>query len=247
MNAHHRLLVLAATLAIVVTACSSDGSDASSSSPTTTTRAAGTTTSSTSGGTGSARHFKAEVWADNWFSLTVNGKLVGEDSVSITTERSFNAETIEFDATYPLTVALVSKDFKEDDTGLEYIGTDRQQMGDGGVIAQITDTSTGKVVAATGDDWRGLVIHRAPLDTACEKSANPTADCAFDSADEPDGWTDASFDDSGWAAATTYTADEVGAKDGYTEISWDPTATLIWSSSLKQDNTILWRHTVDAP
>ena len=38
--------------------------------------------------------------------MYVNGELVGEDSVTITTERSFNAETITFDATYPLTIAI---------------------------------------------------------------------------------------------------------------------------------------------
>ncbi|NBR94458.1 MAG: PEBP family protein, partial [Actinobacteria bacterium] len=27
--------------------------------------------------------FKAEIWADNWFALYINGKKVGEDSVSI--------------------------------------------------------------------------------------------------------------------------------------------------------------------
>ena len=34
--------------------------------------------------------FTAEVWADNWFSLYINGKLVGQDSVAITTEKSFD-------------------------------------------------------------------------------------------------------------------------------------------------------------
>ena len=38
--------------------------------------------------------FQAEVWADNWFSLYANGKKVGEDSVPITTEKSFNSEKI---------------------------------------------------------------------------------------------------------------------------------------------------------
>ena len=69
--------------------------------------------------------FLAEVWADNWFALYVNGKKVGQDSVPITTERSFNAERITFTATYPLTIAIMGKDFKENDSGLEYIGTDR--------------------------------------------------------------------------------------------------------------------------
>ena len=192
------------------------------------------------------RQFTADVWADNWFSLYVNGKLVGEDSVPITTERSFNAEKISFEATYPLTIAMVAKDFKENDTGLEYIGTGRQQMGDGGLIAQITDTATGKVVAATGPEWRGLVVQRAPLDTACENSATPDTDCTFESVGEPADWTAPSFDDSKWTPATVYTEDEVQPKEGYLSVTWDPSAKLIWTSSLTQDNTILWRRSITA-
>jgi hypothetical protein len=188
--------------------------------------------------------FTAEVWADNWFSLYVNGELVGEDSVPITTERSFNAETITFTATYPLTIAMVTKDFKETDSGLEYIGTDRQQMGDGGFIAQIIDTSTGEIVATTDAGWRSLVIHRAPLNQECAASADPNTDCQFESLDEPAGWTEASFDDSAWGTAAVYTAEQVGAKDGYDTITWDASAQLIWSADLKVDNTILWRTVV---
>ena len=206
-----------------------------------------TTTTGATGATGAKSEFVAEVWADNWFSLYVNGKLVGQDSVPITTERSFNSETISFTATYPLTIAMVTKDFKQDDSGLEYIGTDRQQMGDGGFIAQITDRASGRVIARTGTDWKGLVIHRAPLDDSCEKSASPATDCASKIVAEPSGWTSAGFDDATWAPATTYSGEEVGVKEGYNDISWDPSARLIWTSSLTKDNTILWRHTVNSP
>ena len=53
-----------------------------------------------------ASSFRAEAWADNWFALYANGELVGEDSVPITTERSFNSETFTSEATYPLTIAI---------------------------------------------------------------------------------------------------------------------------------------------
>jgi len=46
-----------------------------------------------------------------------------------------------------------------------------------------------------------------------------------------------------WSTATTYSAAEIGAKDGYDEISWDASAALIWATDLKVDNTILWRFT----
>lgn len=195
--------------------------------------------------TGHESTLTAQVWADNWFALYVNGTKVGEDSVPFPTERSFNSERITFTATYPLTIAMVTRDFMQDDSGLEYVGTDRQQMGDGGFIAQFTDSATGKVVATTGPGWRGLVVHRAPLDTSCEKSVSPSTDCESSINAEPADWTAQEFDDSGWVTATTYTEQEVGVKDGYLDVKWSPSARLIWTSSLTQDNTILWRHTVD--
>ena len=88
--------------------------------------------------------FQAEIWADNWFSLYINGKKVGEDSVSISTERSFNSEKIKFTASYPLTIGVIAKDFIENSSGLEYIGKPNQQIGDGGIIIQIRELATGK-------------------------------------------------------------------------------------------------------
>ena len=46
-------------------------------------------------------------------AVYVDGQLVGDDSVPITTERSFNAETFTFEATYPFTVAIEAKDFEK--------------------------------------------------------------------------------------------------------------------------------------
>lgn len=185
--------------------------------------------------------FLAEVWADNWFALYVNGKKVGQDSVPITTERSFNAERITFTATYPLTIAIMGKDFKENDSGLEYIGTDRQQMGDGGLIAQITDTKTKKVVAATGSSWKALVIHEAPLNPSCVNSRNPQTDCKSLITPTPKSWTKAKFSAKSWPKASTYTPQQVGVKEGYNEIRWSPNAKLIWGPNLETDNTVLFR------
>lgn len=201
----------------------------------------------TSTGQAATTEFKAEVWADNWFALYVNGELVGKDSVPITTERSFNAETITFTAAYPLTIAIEAKDFKETDSGLEYIGERNQQMGDGGIIAQITDLSTGKVVAVTNSGWQVLVIHRAPLNPDCEKAANPDTACRFEKTEAPAGWTSADFDASSWTPATEWTEAAVRPRGGYNEIPWDDAARLIWGSDLEVDNTILLRLTVTAP
>lgn len=190
---------------------------------------------------GARRPFVAQVWADNWFSLSVNGEEVGTDPVPITTERSFNATTLRFTATLPLTLAVVAEDFKQDDTGLEYIGTDGQQIGDGGFILQITDATTGKVVAGTSTSWRALVVHRAPLDKGCERSTDPASDCASRSIEEPAGWTTPGFDDDRWARATAYTPAQVGAREGFGTVRWSAGASLIWSTDLEADNTVLLR------
>lgn len=194
------------------------------------------------------RQLTADIWVDNWFEMHVNGEKVIEDSVSITTERSFNAETVTFTADLPAQIAIMAKDFKENDTGLEYIGTRRQQMGDGGLIAQIKDADTGEVVAVTDAVTRCLVVNRAPLDRSCADERDPVAGvgaCTFEDTSIPLDWTSADFDDSAWPEATEHSAREVKPKDGYDEISWDDRAQLIWGDDLVQDNTVLCRLTVE--
>ena len=194
-----------------------------------------------------AETFSADVWADNWFEMRVDGVQVAEDSVPITTERSFNAESFTFEAERPFTIGLVARDFIQDDTGLEYIGTRRQQLGDGGVIAQVRDAS-GATVAVTDAGWSCLVIHRAPLDVACAEADDPNSRegiCTAEIAAEPEGWDMPGYDASAWPAATVHTAAEVDPKMGYDEIDWADEAELIWGSDLDQDNTILCRVTVE--
>lgn len=97
-----------------------------------------------------AHTVRGEVWVDNWFRFFVDGKPLAEDSVPLTTERSFNAERFDFQVDYPMTLAFEFRDFMENATGLEYIGTRRQQMGDGGAIAQFTDLAAGKCPQCPG-------------------------------------------------------------------------------------------------
>lgn len=191
--------------------------------------------------------FAAQVWADNWFAMYLDDALVAEDSVAITTERSFNSETFGFEGSYPLNLNFVIKDFKQNDTGLEYIGRRNQQMGDGGFIAQIFDNKTGAVVAVTNSSWRCLVIHEAPLDKSCEKAADPASACKFSKRQEPEGWKSPNFDTSGWSQATEYSEDAVRPKHGYNQIDWSANAKLIWTSDLETHNTLLCKLTVEKP
>ena len=188
----------------------------------------------------------ADVWADNWFAMYQGERLVFEDSVPITTERLFNAESFSFEPSWPLVLAFVIKDFKQDDSGLEYIGKPNQQMGDGGFIAQLHDDQ-GRLVGVSDGSMRCLVVHHAPVDRSCVTAADPLARCGSRIAEEPVGWKLPSFDDAGWAAATVYRADQVRPKGGYDHVAWDPTAKLVWTSDLQADNTLLCRLTIPEP
>lgn len=197
-------------------------------------------------GAAQAETFKADVWVDNWFALSVNAQKIAEDSVSITTERSFNKESFGFEAQRPFALNFVVKDFKQNDTGLEYIGSRKQQMGDGGFIAQIFDGS-GQIVAATDNGWKCLVVHDAPAAPSCAKEANPEIGkgaCASTQTAEPAGWTDVGFDDSGWDNAVEYSERAVSPKDGYDQVRWNSSAHLIWGPDLETNNTLLCRAVV---
>jgi hypothetical protein len=207
------LLSLVFLTALILTACRGtppsqpSNADAPQQSPT-----ASVSNSVDTSNTTGAITIKGEVWADNWSAFYLGDQLIMEDSVSINTERSFNAEVFNFEASYPMSFNFIAKDFKANDTGLEYIGSNKQQMGDGGLIAQFTDTATGKVIAVTDSSWACMVIHEAPLDKSCEKESNPIAGqapCGFTALDEPADWKSATFDDSAWSKATVYTESQV--------------------------------------
>ncbi len=226
---------LCAAMLLTLSAC---GSDSSSDTSGDTTDTSGDTT----------KTFRMDAWADNWFAVYMDEDLLMEDSVSIDTERSFNAESFTFTANYPINLNFILKDYKENDTGLEYIGATNQQMGDGGFIMQLTDTATNTVVAVSSSDWACTVIHDAPLDKSCESEANPvagTAPCDFESLEEPTGWKVAGYDDSGWTATTLHSAADVDPKIGYDEISWDSSAAFVWGPDLETNNTVLCRVTID--
>jgi len=189
----------------------------------------------------------ADVWADNWFALYVADELIKEDSVPYKTERSFNAESFSFEVALPAQLNLVIKDYTEDDTGLEYIGSSRQQIGDGGFMAQFFDAETGELLAVSNDDWRCKAIHQAPLNKSCVRSSNPQSDCESIIVNQPDGWMNVDFDDSEWPNAIVHSAQAVRPHGGFSQISWQPTAKLIWTEDLETDNWLLCRFTIAVP
>lgn len=189
----------------------------------------------------------AQVWADNWFALYVDGELVKEDSEALERERSFNVEVFSFDAQLPAQISVLVKDYKEGDSGLEYIGSRRQKMGDGGFIAQFYQSTSDELLAVTSSDWLCKVIHQAPLNASeCERSSNPDQDCLSHIEQAPANWETADFDDSGWPAAVEHSAQAVRPHGGYDNYSWEPSAQLIWTEDLQVDNSLLCRFTLSA-
>ena len=204
-------------------------------------------TTSINAATAKSTSFQAEVWVDNWFALYINGKKVGEDSVPITTTKSFNSEKIKFTASYPFTVGIIAKDYTENSSGLEYIGQRNQQIGDAGIVLQIRDLTSGKIVSTTDKSWKTLLVNKAPLNTECVTSNNPIQDCRFANTAIPANWATSTFKDSRWKTAIEFSEKEVGVKDGYFDISWSPSTKLVWTSDLKLDNTILIRKIITSP
>lgn len=190
--------------------------------------------------------FQAEIWVDNWFELYLNGKKIAQDSVPITTERSFNSAKVKFTATYPFTIGIIARDYTENASGLEYIGKANQQIGDGGFVLQIRELAKNTVIGVTDRSWKTLVINKAPLNPECVSSSKPLVDCKSQQIATPTSWAQKTFNDKQWINATEYSQDEVGVKDGYFDISWSPLAELIWSNDLKIDNYLLLRKTFTA-
>ncbi len=213
---------------------------------------------------GGREAFVAYVFADNYFELYVNGKLLAVDAVPFT---PFNSSVVRFTASRPVTIAVKLVDWEEN-LGL---GSERgrglaYQPGDGGLVMHIQDAS-GKTVALTDGSWRAQTFYTGPLkERACLKVVGQTRDsaaCDVSGTSDgtpysgahwaiPDHWAAPGFDDSTWPRATTYTNAIVGVdnKPGYmnfTSVFDTPgaDAQFIWSSNLLLDNLVLVRKTFD--
>ncbi len=196
--------------------------------------------------TANALEIKADIWADNWFALYQDQELVKEDSVAFNTERSFNSESFSFETQLPASFSVIMKDFYENDSGLEYIGSRRQQIGDGGFIAQFFDAQTGQLIAVSNDSWQCTTIHQAPLNKQCARDDSPIKTCETNINEAPAGWMAADYDYSNWLPATVHSSNTVRPHGGYRDVSWVSDAQLIWGEDIEVDNIVLCRFTIDA-
>jgi len=169
---------------------------------------------------------RASMYADNWFMLYVNGKMVAVDSIDFLPH---NVVSVDLLPEYPMTIAVLAKDNADPKTGCEY----GRQIGDGGFILKFGD---GTVTDAT---WKAKCFFHGPID---RDTANPRVR----QEPLPPDWFAPGFDDSAWAAATEYTQEFIDPKQPFFEHDFKG-AKWIWTSDLDLDNTVVLRKRVEKP
>ncbi|MCB1237620.1 MAG: hypothetical protein KDM91_21320, partial [Verrucomicrobiae bacterium] len=169
---------------------------------------------------------KLNVYADNWFMLYVNGRLVAVDPIQFTPH---NVVSVDFLPEYPMTIAVLAKDNADPKTGLEY-GT---SIGDGGFILKFADGTV------TNASWKAKNFFHGPVN-------GDTANPQVRQEPLPANWWAVDFDDSAWSAAKEFTVEEVDPKQPYFEHDFEG-AKFIWTDDLALDNTIIFRTKIEKP
>lgn len=169
----------------------------------------------------------ANVYADNWFMLYVNGELVAVDSIAFIPH---NVVSVDILPAYPMTIAVLAKDNADPKTGMEYANTN---VGDAGFILKFGDGTV------TNAAWKAKRFSHGPV-------GGDTEHPRVEETPLPDDWFAVEFDDSDWDQATEYTEEDVDPKQPYYDADFAG-ARFIWSDDIKLDNTVVFRHRVEAP
>lgn len=213
---------------------------------------------------GGSEVFTAYLFADNYFELHVNGKLLAIDPIPFT---PFNSSIVRFKADRPVTMALKLVDWEENlALGSEANPSTNYHAGDAGITVHVKDDA-GKTVAISDESWRAQTFYTAPLrKKSCLKVDGQNRDSsACDSSDAedgsefyaahwplPDNWSSSDFDDSAWPMAKTYTNEIVDVRNkpaflNFPDIFDTPgaDAQFIWTSNLVLDNLVLARKVIN--
>jgi hypothetical protein len=205
----------------------------------------------------------AYIFADNYFEMYINGVFVGKDKVPFT---QFNSSIVRFRVKRPFTIAMHLVDWEENlGLGSENNGGFSYHPGDGGVVAVFKDASN-KIIAKTGSDWKAQTFYTAPItNLTCPTesgSSRLSNNCSTQDSNngssyyalhwsKPANWMNASFDDSSWPSAATFSNATIGvdnkpAYTNFTSIFDDSSndAQFIWSSNVILDNEVVARYTV---
>ena len=198
--------------------------------------------------------------ADNYFELSINGKLIGVDATPFT---PFNSHVVRFRVKRPYTIAVLAQDWEDKlGLGMEVFQGNTWHSGDGGFVARFSDGTV------TNSTWKAQSFYIAPLqhpddvveygnihDTSHLGRTHPPAGEAADlqrallrdPLPDPGRLDAAQFRRLKWPQAFEYLDQEVGivGMPGYWRY---PEAFIggrwIWTISLVFDNTVLLRKTV---
>ena len=174
---------------------------------------------------------KANIYADNWFMLYINGELVAVDSIKFIPH---NVVSVDILPSYPMTIAVMAKDNADPKTGMEYANTN---IGDAGFILKFGD---GTVTNAKWKaKWKAKRFSWGPID---RDTKNPRVE----NLPIPENWFAVNFDDSQWGFAKEFAEEQVGPKQPYFEHDFKG-AKFIWTDDIELDNTVVFRHVVKSP
>lgn len=195
------------------------------------------------------------IFADNYFELFINGKLIGVDPVPFT---PFNSNIVRFKVKKPYDIAIKVVDWEENSgLGSENNRGKRFHPGDGGLIASFSDGTK------TNSDWLAQTFYTSPItDLACVKEVGEqrlTKTCDTDGSDEyveshslhwdiPVNW-ESSDDVASWPKAVEFTEEVIGVNNKKAYMNFRKQfagsgASFIWSSNIVLDNLVLFRYHV---
>jgi len=169
---------------------------------------------------------RANIYADNWFVLYINGKLTAVDSIDFLPH---NVVSVDILPEYPMTLAVMAKDNADPNTGLEY----GDHIGDAGFILKFADGTV------TNASWKAKSYFKGPLN---RDVANPKVEHT----PIPEDWFAVNFDDSKWPNATEYSQERVDPKEAFFKSDFTG-AKFIWTDDLDLDNTVILRAKIDKP
>lgn len=197
------------------------------------------------------------IFADNYFELYINGKLIAIDPVPFT---RFNSNIVKFKVKTPYTIAVKVIDWEENlGLGSENNRGKNFHPGDGGFIASFSDGTV------TNNKWKAQTFYTAPIsDLSCLSEVGEkrlSSNCSKDGVNDatnfygihwkiPENSFSADFDDNQWPNATTYTEDLIGVKNKkaymyFIEKFSGAGAEFIWSTNVVLDNEVIVRFKVE--
>ncbi len=205
----------------------------------------------------------AYIFANNYFELYINGKIIAKDIVPYT---KYNSSIIKFKVKRPFNVAIKAIDWEEElAKGREANRGKKHSVTEGGIVF-VFKSGLRDIIGVSDDTFKVQNYYTAPVEDltklreygevrdSSEISLEDISDSSSGYAvfwEEPENVFSPDFDDSKWANASVYMTEDLSVDDlpaykNYKEVfdnsSFD--ARFIWTNNLYLDNEVIIRGTV---